>query len=75
MHHLKMSMKIQALMNKIASVKTTAWPGDEACNVMKVLKKQYRPDDELPRMNLMTTMNGVTMKSMKIHRNCSIDLR
>jgi hypothetical protein len=39
MHHLKMSMKTQALMNNIASVKTRAWPGGKASDVIKALKE------------------------------------
>ena len=45
-------MNTQALMYKIASVKTIAWPGGKICDVMKVLKNfQNVLDDSIEWSN------------------------
>jgi hypothetical protein len=62
MAHLSMALTKQATMQLIYKVKSQAWPGGLAHEVVKGLFKKYRPIDMMTLVELLQALGKLSMK-------------
>ena len=62
MAHLTMSFGTEALLNKIAAVSTTDWPGGLAFELVKLLKEKCAPNDRMAVVERTRKMNAIKLK-------------
>ena len=62
MAHLTMAFGSEALLNKIASVKTTDWPGGLAFRLVELIKEKCAPKDRMASVERTRKLNQLELK-------------